>query len=290
MSSLIGRIRERTSPEYTAGRGSPGLTIPMNLLMFHRMRRSGLLGGRPSSHHRFVLIVNESGDGTVVLDDVLVPLTPGQALLIFPYQHHHYTNLFQNRLCWLFITFEFPRTESLETLRYRPVPVSDAARGNIRRMCEHWIAKETQAPDERMFLEGALLLQEMRHAAARGEPKSADRGAAGTGRALLQSIGEYLNNHLDQPVQVTDLAEHISLSESHLRSTFRRRFGMSLGRYVRRTKITRAAQLLDITEMTVGEVSQACGFESIYAFSRAFRRNVGVSPRQYRQREKSRET
>lgn len=290
LESLIGRIREHTPPEYYAGRGSPGVAVPMNVLMFHRLKRSDLLAGEPSSHHRFVLIVNEGGDGTVMLDDVLVPLSPGQAVLIFPYQLHHYADLRTNRLCWLFVTFELPRTETLEPLRYRPVPVGEAAREHVRRMCEYWIAQQAKRfSDDRLILEGAMLLQEMLRAAARGEPKSADRSVGGAGRALLQSIGEYLNNHLDQPVAVADLAEHVSLSESHLRARFRRHFGMSLGRYIRRTKITRAAQLLDVTEMTVGEVAHACGFDSIYAFSRVFRRNTNLSPRQYRRREKSRE-
>ncbi len=284
---LIAKVRER-QPEYYAGRGGTSdILIPANLLMFHRMRRSILVQGSPSSHHRFVLIVNEGGEGTVVLDDTLVPLWPGQAVLIFPYQHHHYTHLPSARLSWLFVTFELPRSEALEPLRYHPVVVSESARGNVLRMCKYWLGDPNPpTADHRLLLEGAMLLQELLVAARKDGLGSVSRADGSAGRELLQRIGEYLNSHLDQPVAVGELAEYVSLSESHLRSRFRRHFGMSLGRYIRRTKTTRAAQLLDVTEMSVSEVARACGFDSIYAFSRFFRSNTGLSPRQYRRQKK----
>ena len=284
---MIAQIRER-QPEYYAGRGGTSdILIPANLLLFSRLKRSILVHGSPSSHHRFVLIVNEGGEGSVVLDDMLVPLSPGQAVLIFPYQHHHYANLLSARLSWLFITFELPHSETLEPLRYQPVPISELAWGNVQRMCEHWLRDPIpSATDHPLLLEAAMLLQELLVAAEKDSVRSVSRSVGGVDRELLQKIGEYLNSHLDQPVAVGELAEYVSLSESHLRSRFRRHFGMSLGRYIRRTKATRAAQLLDVTEMSVSEVARACGFDSIYAFSRFFRSNTGLSPRQYRQRKK----
>jgi len=60
---------------------------------------------------------------------------------------------------------------------------------------------------------------------------------------------------------------------------------MSLGRYMKRVQIHRARNLLVEGRLTVGEVGAACGFASVFAFSRAFRRAVGVSPRAYRRQQ-----
>lgn len=283
--AMIQSVGDETTGRYYVGRGPLSMPVPTNLLMFTRQEREILIGSA-TSHHRFVLVVNAGGAGTVVLDDVLLPFSPGQAILILPYQYHHYTNLREDPLCWLFITFESAESKYYELLRYRPTRQNEAIRGHVERMCEHWnLAAPQPADDDRLLLECALLLREMTRQAGRSKSPRIKAGPAGPGRLLLQRIGDYLNSHLDQPVQVADLAQHVSLSESHLRSRFRQQFGMSLGRYIRRTKIARASQLLDVTDLTVSEVAQSCGFESIYSFSRAFRRQVDVSPRQYRMRQ-----
>lgn len=290
LADLIPRIQEESPPRYFGGQGSPPVEIlPRNILLFPRLRRQQLLGSLPASHHRFVLILNEGGDGTVVVDDMLVSLSPGQALLLFPYQYHHYSDLRQDRLCWLFLTFDLPDFQPLEKLRYRPVFVGEAARGHIRRICEQWLRLSRNSAgtsEAALVLECAMLLLELLRRAGRKKSEFPVPPADKTNQALLQSIGEYLHRHLDRPVSIADLAEQVSLSESHLRSRFRRCFGMSLGQYVRRTKLTRAAHLLDVTDMTIGQVAQACGFDSLYSFSRAFRRDVGLSPRQYRRERK----
>jgi transcriptional regulator GlxA family with amidase domain len=58
---------------------------------------------------------------------------------------------------------------------------------------------------------------------------------------------------------------------------------VSLGRYMRESRLSEAAQLLQSSGLNVSDIGERCGFESLYAFSRAFRKAYGIPPRTYRQ-------
>jgi AraC-like DNA-binding protein len=81
---------------------------------------------------------------------------------------------------------------------------------------------------------------------------------------------------------VGSLASAVGMS----RSAFARRFSVLLGespiRYLARHRIARAVRLLQSKQLTVGQIADEVGYESDVAFSRAFRRHVGLSPIDFR--------
>jgi AraC-like DNA-binding protein len=58
--------------------------------------------------------------------------------------------------------------------------------------------------------------------------------------------------------------------------------GLSLGDYILRSRMNRACALLGDSTMNVSEVAAACGFGSLYSFSRAFKKRRGLSPSAFR--------
>src|SRR3954466_12334715 len=66
--------------------------LPNNLILFQRAH-ANMLGEEHHYHYRFVLIVNLRTEGTVVLNNRSFELRPGEALLVFPHQFHHYHSL-----------------------------------------------------------------------------------------------------------------------------------------------------------------------------------------------------
>ena len=52
---------------------------------------------------------------------------------------------------------------------------------------------------------------------------------------------------------------------------------------MRESRLSEAAQLLQSSDLNVSDIGERCGFESLYAFSRAFRKAYGIPPRTYRQ-------
>jgi len=90
---------------------------------------------------------------------------------------------------------------------------------------------------------------------------------------------------MDEPDREIDLAHLTSsfgLSESGFRKKFRRVTGMAPGQYQQQIRINRACEWLRQSDRTVSEISNRVGYESVFYFSRLFKRRTGLSPTAYR--------
>ncbi|UBU10149.1 helix-turn-helix domain-containing protein [Nonomuraea gerenzanensis] len=86
------------------------------------------------------------------------------------------------------------------------------------------------------------------------------------------------------PHSVASLARAVALSPSRFAHLFAETTGQTPMQAVRRARVRHAASLLEVTDMDVGQVAAASGFVSPFHFSRAFRKEYGLPPRDYRAR------
>lgn len=87
-----------------------------------------------------------------------------------------------------------------------------------------------------------------------------------------------LNYHSD--ININSVAEYTGISERYLRSLFSQHLNLSPLDYLNQIRINKAVELLRNTEMSIKEVCFQCGFRSPQYFSRIFKQQMGVSPRQ----------
>ncbi|HEL3809176.1 TPA: helix-turn-helix transcriptional regulator [Stenotrophomonas maltophilia] len=99
--------------------------------------------------------------------------------------------------------------------------------------------------------------------------------------AALQRALRYVDEHLSQPLRVTELAAAACVSRFHLVRLFRTGTGSSPLRYVRRRRIERARQLLPVAQLPMSCLAQQLGFFDQSHFVRSFRAETGCSPGQY---------
>jgi AraC family transcriptional regulator len=99
----------------------------------------------------------------------------------------------------------------------------------------------------------------------------------------------YIQRHLDDQLSLKDLARVACFSPYHFHRVFRGMVGESIGEYLRRLRLERAAGQLMYTACPVTELAFDAGYETLESFSRAFRRAFDVSPSEYRQRHQSSE-
>jgi len=92
----------------------------------------------------------------------------------------------------------------------------------------------------------------------------------------------FLQQNYSAAVGVEQASEHIGISRSHLYRAFQTEFGCSPSSYLTSYRIQRAKQLLKHSDLAVGVVAASVGFEDPLYFSRVFRRETGVSPSEYR--------
>jgi AraC-like DNA-binding protein len=92
----------------------------------------------------------------------------------------------------------------------------------------------------------------------------------------------HINEHLARPIEARELYRLAGLSHSRFSEEFRAAFGLTLVRYIQAQRIKRARRLLRSTGMSVTEVAFAAGFGASSLFNTVFKREVGVSPTQFR--------
>ena len=91
----------------------------------------------------------------------------------------------------------------------------------------------------------------------------------------------YIEENLDKPIQLSDVAKLIGVSEPYLSSFFKSSMNENFIPYVNRQKIKKAKELLAEGKL-VYQVSDFLGYESTTYFSKVFKRVEGVTPEQYR--------
>lgn len=87
-----------------------------------------------------------------------------------------------------------------------------------------------------------------------------------------------MNQHIEDPLTMDDLAAAAGYSRRQLERLFRDATGKSPGEYYRGLRLDRGRNLLGTTNMTLQEIATACGFESVSHFSKRFRERFGAAP------------
>lgn len=105
--------------------------------------------------------------------------------------------------------------------------------------------------------------------------------------ARINRVMDYIDQHLEQALELKDIAAIASFSPYHFHRIFTFLIGETPIDYIQRLRVERAAVRLQQAPLVpITEVAYSCGFSSISLFSRTFRKYFGVTPTQFGQAEK----
>ncbi len=102
-----------------------------------------------------------------------------------------------------------------------------------------------------------------------------------TDNALNSAIRMIENEYKSPAFSIKKLSQSCNMSESYFRRKFTESYGVSPKKYLCDIRIAMAKRLLREGLKNVSEISEQCGFTSIYHFSRAFKQNVGDTPKEF---------
>jgi AraC family transcriptional regulator of arabinose operon len=94
---------------------------------------------------------------------------------------------------------------------------------------------------------------------------------------------EFLCENVGNRVTLTGIAKYCGISCSRLSHLFRSHSGQTPRQFLERERISRARQLLELTQDSVTNIASEAGFTDVFHFSRRFKLHTGLSPRMYRQ-------
>lgn len=100
-------------------------------------------------------------------------------------------------------------------------------------------------------------------------------------QAILSTL-LHIQTHLEADLNLDVLAERVGFSAYHFHRIFREAIGEPVKEYVRRLRIEKAAYRLKISEETILRLALDAGFKTHESFTRAFQRQLGTTPNEYR--------
>ena len=98
----------------------------------------------------------------------------------------------------------------------------------------------------------------------------------------INKVVAYINDHLDESLDLKTLAEVAALSEFHFHRVFKALKGESIGAHISRLRIEAAARLLRYSALSIEDIAFNIGYEAPAALSKAFKNQYGITPTQYR--------
>lgn len=93
---------------------------------------------------------------------------------------------------------------------------------------------------------------------------------------------QFINRHINEPIQVSDVADHIGKSSAYLSAKFKKELGFQISSFIMRCRLEEAKSLLTYSDKSLNEISTYLCFSSQSYFQNVFKKKYGMTPKQYR--------
>ena len=98
----------------------------------------------------------------------------------------------------------------------------------------------------------------------------------------ILAVQNYIHENFSMPLSVESVAKKFFFSANYFSRIFRKEIGVGFNAYLNCYRVDKAREMLEETELSVGEIAFICGFGSISQFNRVFKSVAGISPRTFR--------
>lgn len=258
-----------------------------------------------SVHDEFELVyLQEIDRGTFYIDDKTVSVRTDDLILIKP-RIPHYLKVECSRPCrFIVLKFMFSRSDEKNISDISAndflsfisenndfggfFKLSSNYCSNISTIMQQ-IMHESKSPDGESTFLRSLLTMELFVWLSRSLREQWETNLSTKGHKLqeiLESAKGYINNNYNNDISLSDIAGYVYLSTSHFARAFKKCYGTSPIQYLLSVRIEKATALLEETNLKVGDIASSVGFSAQQRFNDIFKKHLGVSPSEYRQKYK----
>lgn len=114
------------------------------------------------------------------------------------------------------------------------------------------------------------------------QDKRAERPLSADDLAGLQNVVSYISDHYAFDIPLERLAGIACMSESKLKTCFKRQMGCTVTQYIQGRRMSQAEHLLIDTDFTMGQIAQMIGYTTSSRFAELFKKSTGILPIEYR--------
>lgn len=101
-------------------------------------------------------------------------------------------------------------------------------------------------------------------------------------QTYIYEVIQYIVLNINKPLSLSGLAQHFFISKDKLCYDFKKYTTITIRQFIIELRVNYAKNLLEYSNLPIGEIASACGFESEYYFYPFFRSHIGITPLQYR--------
>ncbi len=243
-------------------------------------------GPATRNHYLFHYVI--SGTGTLYANDSngvtqTYQVKSRQGFMIFPDQVNTY--LADKELPWEYTWVEFDGLRVREALDMAGLspnnPVYRARSGELRENMMNEMLYLTQNNDSSAFnLIGHLYLF-LDYFTRSAMGASPHKGSKLSDFYIHEALN-FIEHNFQNDISVEDIAAVCGLNRSYFGKIFKSILGKTPQEFLISYRMTKAAELLKLTRLSIGDISNAVGYENQLHFSRAFKSVYGASPREWR--------
>ena len=99
---------------------------------------------------------------------------------------------------------------------------------------------------------------------------------------LIASVKLYISKHYSEPIKLQDIADYVHVNPHYLCELFKKHTEIGLFDYILKVRLLNAEALLANTDQKIYTIGQEVGYPEAVSFNRMFKRETGMTPKQYR--------
>ncbi|MBS6644479.1 MAG: helix-turn-helix domain-containing protein [Clostridiaceae bacterium] len=230
-----------------------------------------------NNYDSFLIIYVKKGQGYLELDGVTHPFKEGQAVFIDCYDPHTYYTLTGMEILWIHFdgSTSCPYSEIILENCGNVITLKDPLRFEdlMKKILLVFKGKNV-----REALISKYILQLLTDLILSTDTSYADLKHS----AIIDDIVFYINENIDTPLSLNELAGRAHLSPYHFTRIFKHETGYSPYDYILQVRLNTAMHYLKSTGFSIKEICFNCGFNSESGFCTAFKKHTGVTPTEYR--------
>ena len=241
----------------------------------------------PHTHQHTELFFIVSGKGQFLIQDQVFPVDVNNLVIINPNVTHTEVSLNAQPLEYIVLGIDGIELATSENSNgqfcildhFESVEISSCLRNILREM----ELKNTGYEDICQAYMEILIIRLMRTTSLSVQNESPPM----SGNRQCAVARRYIDLHFKEPLTLEQLSEEAHINKYYLSHAFKKEYGISPIKYMISRRIDESQYLLAETDLSVSQIAQLLGFSSLSFFSQVFRKSLGISPMEFRQRHKS---
>lgn len=106
-----------------------------------------------------------------------------------------------------------------------------------------------------------------------------------TNSKLIIEIMEYVkHNYMRPELCLNDIADNVYITPNYMNTLFKKKLGRTVGQYITDVRMTAAKELIMDRKIKLADIAEMVGYNDPGYFTKVFRKNVGINPKDYRDR------